>query len=98
MQCIAGKTKQYPIKKSTEISNEKSDSDEDCYSSDEETVVISAQTDIDSDEGEHSETEQSDVSLVQNSSINDINDLFSSRTRSGGVAGSWRRSLDEWLD
>ena len=51
MQCIAGKPKQYPIKKSTEISNEESDSDEDCYSSDEETVVISAQTDIDSDEG-----------------------------------------------
>ena len=98
MQCIVGKPKQYPIKKSTEVSKEESDSDEDCYSSDEETVVISAQTDIDSDEGEHSETEQSDVSLVQNSSINDISDLFSSHTRSGRVAGSWRRSLDEWLD
>ena len=60
--------------------------------------VISAQADIESDEGEHSKTEQSDVPLVQNSSINDISDLFSSRTRSGRVAGSWRRSLDQWLD
>ena len=60
--------------------------------------VISAQADIESDEGEHSETEQSDVSQVQNSSINDISDLFSSRTRSDRVAGSWRRSVDEWLD
>ena len=85
-------------KKSTEIGNEEIDSDEDCYSSDEETVVISAQTDIYSGEGEHSETEQSDVSLVQNSSVNDISDLFSSCIRSGRVAGSWRQSLDEWLD
>ena len=48
---------------------------------DEETVVISAQTDIESDEREHSETEQSDVSQVQNPSVNEISYLFSSRTR-----------------
>ena len=67
---------------------------------DDETVVISAQTDIESDEGEHFETEQSDVSQVQNRSVNEISDLFSSRTRSGKykVAGSWRWSPDEWLD
>ena len=51
-------------KRSIEISNEESDSHEDCYSSDEETVVISAQTDIDSDEIEHSETERAGASQV----------------------------------
>ena len=51
-------------------------------------ALISAQTGIDSDEGKHSETEQSDVSQIQNSSINEINDLFTSRTRSGRVARS----------
>ena len=54
------------------------------------SVLIPAQTDIDSDEGEHSETEHSDVSQVQNSSVNEISDLFTSRIRSGRVAGSWR--------
>ena len=73
-------------KKSIEISNEESDNGEDCYSSDEET-------DTDSDEGEHSETEQSAVSQLQNSSVNEISDWFTSRTRPGRVAGSWRRSL-----
>ena len=65
------------LKKFIEIRNEESDT-----GGDEDIAVIryqslfSAQTDIDSDEGEHSETEQSEVSQIQNSSVNDISDLF----------------------
>ena len=55
-------------------------------------VLIPAQTDTDSDEGEHSETEYFSVSQVQNSSVNEISDLFTSRIRFGRVAGSWRRA------
>ena len=92
-------------KKSIEISNEENDtgSNEDIAVIGNQSLFLLRSTDIDCDEGEPSETEQPDVSQIQNPSVNEISDLFTrglftSRTRSGRVAGSCRRSLDEWLD
>ena len=59
-------------KKSIAISKEESDT-----GSDKDIAVIKNQSlFLLSDEGEHSETEQSDVAQIQNSPVNEISDLF----------------------
>ena len=74
---------------------------EDCDSDNEhEALVISAHTE--SDDENEDDIPSDGQEHIQNEEAMDIrsnyDDLFSLRTRSGRVAGSWRRSLGEWLD
>ena len=73
--------------------------------SDEETAIISALLDSD-EEREDSDIENSDCVNVTNVAVDNKTflvpsneqNLFETCTRLGRRAGSWRKSLDEWLD
>ena len=85
-----------------DIDNDYCDVDsEDCDSDNEdEALVISAHTE--SDDENEDDIPSDGQEHIQNKEAMDIrknyDDLFSLRTRSSRVAGSWWRSLGEWLD
>ena len=74
---------------------------EDCDSDNEDqALAISAHTE--SDDENEDDIPSDGQERIQNEDAMDIrknyDDLFSPRTRSRRVAGSWRRSLGKWLD